>query len=54
MKTVTLAIMWKNSSESKKSPGETIIFLARRNGGLVRIDELEMVKVWNQQDLINL
>lgn len=36
------------------SLGEAIISLARRNGGLARTDEFEIVKVWNQQDLINL
>lgn len=51
MKTV-LAIMWKNSRESERILEEALISLARSSGGLVRTDEFELVKVWNQQDLI--
>lgn len=46
-----LAIMQKNSSESKKDPGEAIVFQIRGNGGLVRPDKFEIVEVWwDQQD----
>lgn len=38
--------------EAKRSLGKRL-YSWRRNGGLVRIDELEIVKVWNQQDLID-